>query len=362
MRKRLTPEVFSIPVEQITSGFYSDKYFSRTSEILLADGNRNRVLMQVFTRKDGVLCGIDEAVAVLRTCSFDPEKLRIVALYEGDSMVKNETVMTIEGEYSSFAHLETVYLGVLARGSSVATLVREAVTAAGGRMVLFFSSRFDHYLVQSRDGYAAMVGGTRLVSTDANGLFFGTEGVGTIPHSLIAAYEGDTLKACEAFKRHMPSGVNLIALVDFENDCVKTSLEAARRFGAELWGVRLDTAKELRDRSVKGRGPDTVGDGSLGEDSLGEDSLGVCPELVWNVRKALDREGFTHVKIVVSGGFDTKRIQKYVELGVPFDAVGVGSSFYKKKIDFTADIVMVNGTPCAKVGREYHPNPRLEEA
>jgi len=347
MRKRLPPEVFDIPADRIKAGFYADKYFMRTREILLGEGNTNRVVMQVFSRKEGVACGIDEAVAVLKCCAFDPEKIKITALYDGDRMAENETVMTIEGVYSSFAHLETVYLGVIARGSSVATLVREACEAAGDREVLFFSARFDHYLLQSRDGYAAMIGGTRLVSTGANGLFFGAEGIGTIPHSLIAAYEGDTLEACEAFKRQMPSHVDLIALVDFDNDCVKTSLEAARRYGRELWGVRLDTAGDIIDRSVKGRGPD---------------SYGVCPELVHNVRKALDREEFGAVKIVISGGFDPERIRRFVELGVPFDVVGVGSSFYKKRIDFTADIVKVNGKDCVKAGRNYRPNPRLEEA
>ncbi|HUT64588.1 MAG TPA: nicotinate phosphoribosyltransferase [Spirochaetota bacterium] len=347
MRKRLPTEVFDIPADRIKAGFYTDKYFMRTREILLGEGNTNRVVMQVFSRKEGVACGIDETVAVLRSCAFDPEKIKITALYDGDRMAENETVMTIEGVYSSFAHLETVYLGVIARGSSVATLVREACEAAGDREVLFFSARFDHYLLQSRDGYAAMIGGTRLVSTDANGLFFGAEGIGTIPHSLIAAYEGDTLEACEAFKRQMPSHVDLIALVDFDNDCVKTSLEAARRYGQKLWGVRIDTAGDMIDRSVKGRGPD---------------SYGVCPELVRNVRKALDREGFGAVKIVISGGFDPERIRRFVELGVPFDVVGVGSSFYKKRIDFTADIVKVNGKDCVKAGRNYRSNPRLEEA
>ena len=346
MRKRIPAQLFDIPVEKIRSGFYSDKYFARTRDILLKEGNKNRVLMQVFSRKKGVLCGIDEAIAVLRTCAIEPEKIRISALYDGDTISENETVMTVEGEYSSFAHLETVYLGVLARGSSVATLVREACEAAGDKSVLFFSSRFDHYLMQSRDGYAAMVGGTRLVSTDANGILFGGGGIGTIPHSLIAAYEGDTVRACEAFRRQMPSEVELVALVDFENDCVGTSLQTARRFGRDLWGVRLDTAGDLIDVSVKGRGAD---------------SYGVCPELVWNVRKALDSEGFETVKIVISGGFDPERIRRFVELGVPFDAVGVGSTFYKKRIDFTADIVKVNGKDCAKKGRMHRPNSKLEE-
>jgi len=344
MRKRLPAETFDIPIEAVKSGLYSDKYFTRTRSILLADGNRNRVLMQVFCRTKGVLCGIDEAIAIVRTCAFHPERLEIAALYDGNAVSENETVLTIGGDYSSFANLETVYLGVLARGTSIATAVREVCDTAGDKTVLFFSSRFDHYLVQSRDGYAAMVGGTRLVSTDANGRFFGVEGVGTVPHSLIAAYEGDTLAACEAFRKHLPSSIDLIVLVDFENDCVKTSLEAARRFGPALWGVRLDTAGDLIDRSVKGRG---------------KGSYGVCPELVCNVRKALDSEGFRHVKIVVSGGFDADRVRRYIEEKVPFDAVGIGSSFYKKRIDFTADIVLVNGKPCAKEGRHYRPNPRL---
>jgi nicotinate phosphoribosyltransferase len=344
MKNRLPAETFDIPVEAVRSGFYSDKYFTRTQSVLLTDGNRNRVLMQIFSRKKGLLCGIDEAIAIIRSSASAPKRLEIAALYDGDSVSENETVMTIEGDYSSFAHLETVYLGVLARGTSIATAVREVCDAAGGKTVLFFSSRFDHYLVQSRDGYAAMVGGTRLVSTDANGLFFGAEGIGTVPHSLIAAYEGNTLLACDAFRKNVHSNVDLIALVDFENDCVKTSLEVARRFGPDLWGVRLDTAGDLIDRSVKGRG---------------KDSYGVCPELVFNVRKALDYEGFGHVRIIISGGFDAARVRRYVEEKVPFDAVGVGSSFYKTRIDFTADIVLVNGKPCAKEGRRYRKNPRL---
>ena len=344
MRKRLPPEVFEIPVEAVKRGLYSDKYFDRTRSVLLADGNRNRALMQVFSRGAGVLCGIDEAIAIVRTCASDPESLEVAALFDGDSISENETVMTIEGEYASFAHLENVYLGALARGTSIATSVRETCDAAEGRTVLFFASRFDHYLMQSRDGYAAMVGGTRLVSTDENGRLFGGEGTGTIPHSLIAAYEGDTIAACEAFRRHVPSRVDLIALVDFENDCVRTSIEAGRRFGTGLWGVRLDTAGDLADLSVKGRGPE---------------SYGVCPELVRNVREALDSEGYENVKIVISGGFDAARVRRYVREEVPFDAVGVGSSFYRKRIDFTADIVLVNGKPCAKKGRRYRPNPRL---
>ena len=39
----------------------------------------------------------------------------------------------------------------------------------------------------------------------------------------------------------------------------------------------------------------------------------------------------------------------------------VGSSLIRGQNDFTADIVLVEGRPCAKVGRVYSPNPRLEK-
>jgi nicotinate phosphoribosyltransferase len=346
MKERLSADVFMIPVERIKKGFFTDSYFNRTREILLRDGNHARVLMQVFCRDDCVLCGIDEALAIVRRCADNPDDLLIYALHDGDRVMKGETVLTIEGEYAHFAHLETVYLGVLARGTSVATSVHEVVQAADDRTVLFFASRFDHYLVQSFDGYAAHIGGAQAVSTDANGSFWGEWGVGTIPHGLIAAYGGDTLEACRAFRKHVPEEINLIALVDFWNDCIGTSIEVARHFGRQLWGVRLDTAGDLRDVSVMGRGAD---------------SFGVNPELVSMLRETLDREGFPWVRIVVSGGFIREKVERFVEQKVPFDAVGVGSAFFSKRVDFTADVVQVDKKPLAKVGRSLKPNPRLKK-
>jgi nicotinate phosphoribosyltransferase len=87
---------------------------------------------------------------------------------------------------------------------------------------------------------------------------------------------------------------------------------------------------------------------------------GVCPQLVWNVRQALDSHGFQTVRIIVSGGFTAEKIQDFERQGVPVDAYGVGSSLFQGRFDFTADVVRRDGRPCAKVGREYQPNPRLE--
>ena len=343
-KKRLPPEVFNIPVTKIKRGYFTDKYFVRSRYILKKDRRHPRVLMQAYTHKSGTLCGMDEAIAILRSCAERGEDLKIRALYDGDKISANETVLTIEGDLATFVHLETVYLGVLCRGSSIATAVRQVADAAEGKDVLFFSPRFDHYLVQEADGYAALMGGAAGVSTDAGGSRLSLPGIGTIPHALIAAYKGDTAASAVAFERYLPKEVRTIALVDFNNDSVGDSLASARALGKRLWGVRLDTPHDVRDKSVKSRAKRT---------------LGVCEELTLNVRKALDAEGFNWVKIVISSGFDAQKVRRFVKAGVPFDAVGVGMAFYRERMEFTADVVKVEGRPCAKVGRTYRPNLRL---
>lgn len=343
--KRLKPPVFDIPARKIKGGWYSDKYFVRTKKILEKDHNHNSVLMQVFCRKNATVCGLDEAIAIVKLCADRPEELKIRALYDGDEVKAGETVMTIEGDYSTFAHLETVYLGVIARPTAVATAVKKVVKAARDKKVLFFPARFDHYRVQTTDGYAAFISGALGVSTDAQGLWWGEKGFGTVPHGLIAAYNGDTVLAVRAFDKYMPKDIQRIVLVDFENDCIGTSLKVAGALGKRLWGVRFDTAEDVRDKAVKGKG---------------KDSYGVCPELVFRAREALDRHGFKKVKIIISSGFNEEKIKRFIKLKVPFDAVGVGSALFREKIDFTADIVKFNGKPLSKVGRKHNLNRCLK--
>ncbi len=347
MKDRLPVETFHFPVEKIKSGYYSDAYFLRTAEILNGDNHHPRVLMQVFTREHVVVCGTDEVIALIKTCAFHPENITIHSLRDGDEVEPWETIMTIEGDLADFAHLETVYLGILARQSRIATNVRKVVKAANGKPVLFFPARYDIYHTQESDGYAAKIGGVTGFSTDANALASHGKGLGTIPHALIAAYNGDTVAATAAFDKYVDPSIARIALVDFDNDCVNTSLAVARKLGRKLAGVRLDTSGSMVDKSLWTQ---------IGMFK----PTGVCKELVANVRKALDAEGFNHVKIIVSGGFDEQRVKDFEELGVPVDTYAVGSSFFDGNINFTADIVRVNGRDCAKAGRKYNPNPRME--
>ena len=347
MKKRLPVEHFSFPVEQIKSGYYTDAYFLRTHEILTQDEHHPKVLMQIFQREEQILCGIDETIALIKTCAYNPEKIKISALHDGDTIHPWETVMTLEGDLADFAHLETIYLGILARQSRIATNVRNVINAAKGKDVLFFPARYDSYLTQEQDGYAAMIGGIKGFSTDANALASNGKGLGTIPHALIAAYNGDTVAATEAFDKYVDPKIARIALVDFDNDCVNTTLAVARKLGKKLLGVRLDTSGSMVDKSVVPQ---------MGNFA----PTGVCKELVHNVRRALDAEGFQHVKIIVSGGFNAKKIAAFEKAQVPVDTYAVGSSFFDGNVNFTADIVMVDDKPCAKAGRHYFPNDKLE--
>ncbi len=356
-RARLDPSVFRLPVEKIREGYYSDAYFNSTKGLLETEGHHPDVVMQVFQRKASLLGGVDEAIAILKQCSGERasdgswtggwDRLSVHALHEGDPIAPWETVMTIEGDYALFAHLETVYLGCMARRSLVMRNVREVVDAAAGKPIMFFPARHDHWLVQTGDGWAAHVAGAIGVSTDAGASWWGGRGIGTVPHGLIAAYGGDTVAASRTYARQFGSEQNVTVLVDFENDSVRTALAVADALGDELWGVRLDTSDRLADRALQER---------FGEEA----PTGVAPELVELVRAELDSRGHGRVKIVVSGGFTADRIRAFERADVPVDAYGVGSSLLRGSNDFTADVVVVDGRPCAKVGREQRPNPRLQ--
>jgi nicotinate phosphoribosyltransferase len=344
-------------VERIRDGYYSDAYFNLTKDLLEADQHHPHVLMQVFQKEQSVLGGIDEAIAILKLCSGERqpdgswesgwERLEVRALHEGDAIAPRETVMTIEGDYALFAHLETVYLGSLARRTLIMRNVHEVVDAANGKQIFYFPARHDHWLVQTGDGWAAHVSGAIGVSTDAQASWWGGRGMGTVPHGLIAAYGGDTVLAAQKFADRYADQMNVTVLVDFDNDSVRTALDVADALGDRLWGVRLDTSDTLVDRSLWHE----MGDFK---------PTGVNERLVRKVRAALDEAGHERVCIVVSGGFTAQRIRDFEAAGVPVDAYGVGSSLIRGANDYTADVVSADGRPAAKVGRGLRPNPRLE--
>jgi nicotinate phosphoribosyltransferase len=351
-RPRLEPEVFDLPVAKMRAGWYTDAYFNHARETLLEDGRHPHVVVQVFQKNHAWLGGMDEAIAILKLCARDPGALTMRALHDGDRIEPWETVLTIEGDYTSFAHLETVYLGTLARRTLITTNVVRVLEAANGKPIIFMPARHDHHRVQAGDGYAAYVAGRITgfelgVTSDEQASWWGGRGIGTVPHSLIASYDGDTVLAARKFADWAPPDMNVTVLVDFENDSVRTALDVAGALGDRLWGVRLDTSETLVDRSLL--------------DELGDfKPTGVNERLVQKVRDALDSAGFGHVRIVVSGGLTVDKIRDFEEHGVPVDAYGVGSSLIRGANDFTADVVLTDGKPSGKFGRRVRESSRLE--
>jgi len=360
---------------RLKEGYYSDVYLNRNVDILKEDGLHPNVRQQFFQKGDNVcLCGIEESIAFIKDVLGDRfEDIKLWTLSDGDIIDAWETVMLIEGDHSLFAHLETPCLGALKRGTMVATNVYRCFKAANGKPILFFPARFDSHLVQSKDGYSYKIGREASgfegggVSTDAQGEWWGSKGIGTMPHSLIADYNGDTVLATLKFAEYIDPEVKRVSLVDFDNDCVTTTIDVTKAMlrmymrnmdkRYKLYGVRLDTAGNLIDESVT-------------------HVYGVCPQLVMNVHIALaeyakgypedsiERDFIEDVGIIPSGGFNEEKIAKFEELNLPVIAYAVGSSLVTGGSDFTADVVQIkrNGewVDNAKIGRQYNSNDRLE--
>ncbi len=443
--RRLSADNLNLDWEGIRRGVYSDRYFWNGMTILTRlaqEGYRfagrsaiaeaqgiadyhgmltgdSAVEMQWFPRRRPltVVAGVDAAVAILQRCAgewdgdrFIPtgDRLEILAVQDGDIAPYNGNprevtpVLKVRGCYRHFAILETPTLGVLTRASRIATNTYYLLQAARGKPVLFFPARFDLPATQAMDGYAYYIGVQRynrdfggntapFVSTPAQASLWGGRAGGTVAHAMIACFLGDTTELMLNFARILPPEVPRIALVDFHNDCVRTSLEVARAFflryrdavergDAEtaqryrLYGVRPDTGGELRDLSLQHL-PD--------EPSL----YGVSPALIRALRDALDngwkdwnlpyswRQEAEHycrqIKIVATGGFNLNKIRQFEEEGVPVDIYGVGSSFFSNSsaegtvTDFTADVVRVKigdrWIHMAKEGRRACDNPNLQK-
>ncbi|MFO1444176.1 nicotinate phosphoribosyltransferase [Bacillus sp. Bva_UNVM-123] len=351
--KRLTNKTFKFD-ERVKDGWFSAVYFLKTREIVKKYHHDKIVTMQFFQKSDAVLCGTDEVIALLKTFADNSDELEIYSLKDGDKISPFETVLTITGKYETFGYLEGVIDGILSRRTAVATNVYNVVKAAGisgkKKQVIFMGDRDDHYTTQAGDGYAAFIGGATAQATHAMNEWWGKKGMGTMPHALIQLFNGDIVAASKAYKETFPED-DLVTLVDYNNDAITDALKVARVFGNDLKGVRVDTSRTLIDQYFL-----------RNQHLLGTfDPRGVNTELIFALRQALDDEGFQHVKIVVSGGFNESRILEFERQGAPVDTYGIGSSLLKINIGFTGDNVLINGKHEAKAGRRYRPNPRLEK-
>jgi nicotinate phosphoribosyltransferase len=314
------------PSSEILSGDSADVYFARAESILEREGLDPIVTMEVFARREAILCGIDEVKNLLAHVlgAGASEEVAVEALSDGDAIAPKEVVLRITARYRAFGLYETALLGMLAQSTGWATAARECVEAASPQPVISFGARHVHPDITDVLDYAAIVGGCVGASTPAGARLAGLAPTGTMPHSLVLIF-GDTVAAAEAFDRDLGPDVPRIVLVDTFKDEAEEALRVAHALGDRLYGIRLDTPSE------RGR---------------------VTPDLVHEIRARLDQAGFGHVKIVVSGGLNPERMQVFKDAKAPVDSYAVGSYISgATPIDFTGDIKEIDGRPIAKRGR-----------
>ncbi|CAG1064481.1 nicotinate phosphoribosyltransferase [uncultured bacterium] len=308
--------------DDIRGGLVTDVYFKRTLEVMKARGIDKQVRAEFFAKKLpvdygwGVLAGVEEAARLMEGKDVD-----IRCMNEGEVFNPWEPVMEVSGPYSGFCLFETALLGLICQSTGVATKSARMRLSAGSRMVVSFGARRMHPAIAPMIERAAFIGGADGVSVLASAELLEVDPMGTMPHALILVM-GDTVEAAKAFDEAMGPDVRRVALIDTFNDEKFEALRVAEAMGERLHAVRLDTPSSRRG-----------------------DFFRIFEEVRWE----LDLRGFKHVKLFASGGLDEAELRR---LAPVVDAFGVGTSISNAPVvDFSMDIVEMDGRPLAKRGK-----------
>jgi len=308
--------------KEVKEGHVTDVYFERTKKILETRG-LNMPVKAEFVAKGlpsnwswAVLAGAEECAEVFKELPVDVRMMK-----EGTLFGVHHPVMEISGMYLDFGQYETALLGLICQASGVATMAARCKKAAGDRQVISFGARRMHPTIAPLIDRNAYIGGCDGVSVGLGAQLAGIEPAGTMPHALILIM-GDTVSATRAFDEIIEPAVERVSLIDTFNDEKIEALNVAGALGDRLYAVRLDTPSSRRGDFV---------------------------EIMREVRWELDLRGYGHVKIFLSGGIDEMDIERYNDLA---DAYGIGTAISNAPVvDFSMDIVEVNGRPLAKRGK-----------
>ncbi|WP_434414666.1 nicotinate phosphoribosyltransferase [symbiont of Argiope bruennichi] len=327
-------------------------YFLETQKVAKNLNLDNIITFQYFQRTNNVcLCGINEAVNLIKMVD---KSIEVYALKDGDIINNNTPVLKLVTTYYKGIIFENTINGILSRQSSIATNCYWVVKYLEPKKkdIIFMADRCDHYINQPNDGYAAYVGGIRLFSSKSEIQKINEKLplYGSIPHSFIQLNDGDILKSCENYLKFYKK---IICLIDYNNNVIDDALKVAKKFRGKITGFRVDTSIKLIDKFFLNN--------PKYKNFQRSKLKGTNPELIFALRKKLDENNFKKIKIVVSSGFNLKKIKYFEENNVPVDAYGVGRSLLKNICDFTCDAVKNNNTPSAKVGRCEYFDKRLKK-
>jgi len=308
--------------KDVKNGLVTDIYFERTRKILKAKGIDVSVRAELVAKglpsnwPWAVLAGVEECAEVLKDLPVDVRMMK-----EGTIFGANQPVMEISGKYLDFGQYETTLLGLICQASGIATMAARCKKAAGTKEVISFGARRMHPTIAPLIERNAYIGGCDGVSAGLGAKLIGKEPVGTMPHALILIM-GDTVKATKAFDEVIEPKVRRVSLIDTFNDEKIEALNVARELGDKLNAVRLDTPQSRRG-----------------------DFLEIMKEVRWE----LDLRGYRDVKIFLSGGINEKGIESY---NIVADAYGIGTAISNAPVvDFSMDIIEIDGHPVAKRGK-----------
>ena len=308
--------------EEILAGKITDVYFERTLEIMKAK-NINPVVKAEFIAKNlpknwswAVLVGIEEATEIMARL-----KIKVRAMKEGSVFYPYEPVMEIEGLYQDFCVYETALLGLICQASGVTTQASRMKKLAGDRLVMSFGARRMHPILAPMIERNAYVGGCDGVAVVKSGEVIGEDPMGTMPHSLILCM-GSTVEAIKAYDEVLDPKLKRVALIDTFQDEKFEVLNVAQAMGEKLYAVRFDTPGSRRGNFYR-----------------------ILEEARWE----LELRGLGHVKFFVSGGIGEEDIPV---LNPVVHGYGIGTSISNAPvIDFSMDIIEIEGKPFAKRGK-----------
>jgi len=213
----------------------------------------------------------------------------LFAVPEGTVLFAGEPMLTLRAPIVEAQIPETYLLSALSFQSLVATKAARCVEVSGGRGIVEFGTRRAHTPEAGVLGArAAYLGGCAGTSNTLAGFRYGIPVMGTVAHSWVMSFSGET----ESFRQiERLLGDSAVHLID-TYDTIKGAHRAAQS-AHPFWGVRLDS--------------------------------GDFVALSHQVRTILDEAGHADAKIMVSGDLDEYRIRDVLAAGAPIDCFGVGT-------------------------------------
>ena len=309
------------------SPLLTDLYQLNMLQAYLEHGKTGTAVFEFFVRKlppnRGFLiaAGLEQALAFLEDLRFSPEEVDwlaktgrfgkdlidylaamrftgdVHAMAEGTVFFPLEPILRVTAPLPQAQLVETRLINLVHFQSLIASKAARLVLLAPGKLMVDFGLRRAHGaeagIMAARASY---IGGFSGTATMLAGKLFGIRTYGTMAHSFVQAFDGETA-AFEAFAKSRPD--NLVLLIDtYDTEAAAKKVAAlAPRLaaaGIAVRGVRLDSGDLI--------------------------------SLSKSVRGILDDNGLSEVTIFASGGIDEAELAAFADAGAPIDGYGIGTS------------------------------------